>query len=779
MSVSRMNRRSFLGLSASALAGASVGSGLGSFRALASEEGPPEKLIKGKREQVPSTCAMCVNKCGIICEVVDGKLHKINPNPEHVKSRGMLCAKGNAGAALPYSPERLKRPLLRTGKRGEGKWKEISWPEAYRHLAENLAKLKQKYENRSSVAFASTEGLQEEFFYYIINAFGSLNTVRHPTLCLSTNIQGWSSVFGAYPDGDLKNAEFVIMLGSDRAQALITPDSVDFQRFKPKGQKLVYLDPRFTETAAKADKWFPVKPRTDMAFILGMIHEIIVNDLQDKDFIAKYTHGFDRLAKHIKDENYTPEWAETVCEIPAEEIRWSAWEFAKHAPRSVVYPGRRSSFYVNEVYFRRACAILSAICGCWDTEGGVVPKSSIDLGSHTPLFPFFMQAKERVDKEAVGMVKNVVPSAIKCPLVGTGLPVDSCAFLSDRDGSWITFRESVLNDEPYPVRGFVCFKQNPVQAVPNTKKTMQMLEKMEFICVIEQQMSDTAWYADLVLPHSTYLESWDPCHALSSIWPTVVFRQPVIKPLFDTKTMFEIAGGVIHEMLKLPALWDDTDEESVEDFKKTVLHEVLDQPIQEYMKHQLSVHPGAWEAIRRKGFFALSDQGRYGSTRKEDFRFKTKTGKIELYNERYKDYGLDPLPTYCHGDEPGKNEYRFLVGRTAWNTHTATQNIPYLWEIQKENAVWINTAEAKRLGISDGEYVFVKSSVSEQKIRAYVTEKIRPDCVYYVNGWNRRSPAMSLVYRRGASEAEILEDTLDSISGSAAMHETFVTIRKA
>ena len=775
----KITRRRFLEIGAGTLATVSLGAGLGSFQSLQQSAHSRVSDREGNREYIPTTCAMCVNKCGVIAEVVDGKLQKLNPNDKFIKSRGMLCAKGNAGAVIPYSPDRLKKPLLRTGERGEGKWKEISWDEAFKKVARNLAEIKQKYQNRSSVMFASTEGLQEEFFYYLVHAFGSANTVRHPSLCLSTNIQGWSSVFGVFPDGDLKNARYVIMLGADRAQSLITPDSVDFQRFKPKGQKLIYLDPRFTETAAKADKWYPIKPRTDMGFLLAMMYVIINEGLYDREFVQKYTHGFQDLKEHVNKHGYTPEWAEQKCEIPAGDIRSIAREFAANAPKSLVYPGRRSSNYMNEVYFRRTCAMLCALCGCWDTEGSVVPKSSIPLNSHNTLFPFFMQVEERSDENAVGVIEKVVPSAL-CPQVGTGLPEDSCAFLSQRDGSWIALRESVLNDEPYPVRGMITFKQNPVQSVPNTKKTLEMMQKMEFICVIDQQMSDTAWYADLVLPHTTYMESWDPCHSLAGIWPVVAFRQPVIKPLFDTRNMFEIAGGMIREMLEIPELWDDADEVSVQDFKKTVVEEILDRPLTEYMQHQMSKYSGSWEKLLNQGVFYLSREPKYGETRKSDHRFKTETGKIEFFNERYKEKGLDPLPVYCEPpNEPEKGEYRFLVGRTAWNTHTSTQNIPHLWEIQKENAVWINTSEAERKGISEGEYVYVESKVGKQKIRAYVTEKIRPDCVYYVNGWGRHSPALSLVYKQGASEAEILEDHMDSISGSASLHETLVTITKA
>ncbi len=773
-----MSRRKFLALSTGAIAGTIFCPNLAFLKAAEPQGMKYAILPEGKREVIASNCAMCVNKCGILCEVVNGKLHKINPNKKHIKSRGMLCAKGNAGAAVPYDPNRLKTPLLRTGKRGKGQWKEISWDEAYKYVAKNLSDLKEKYKNRSSVAFASTEGFQEEFFYYLVNSFGSLNTVRHPTLCLSSNIQGWSSVYGVFPDADLKNAEYVIMLGSDRAQALITPDSVDFQRYKPKGQKLIVLDPRFTATAAKADRWYPVKPRTDQGFVLAMMNVIISENLYDKEFVETYTHGFDELAEMVKE--YTPEWAEGKCEIPADDIRQIAREFAFHAPRSVIYPGRRSSFYTHEVYVRQTFAILSAICGCWDVPGGIVPKSSINLNSHNVMFPFFMDAQDRVDKVATGLIKDVVPDAVQCPMVGTGLPTDSCAFLSEKDGSWISFREAVLQDNPYPVRGFVCFKQNPVQGVVNTQKTLKMLDKMEFICVIDTQMSDTAWYADIVLPHATYLERWDPAHSLSGIWPIISFRQPVIEPMFKSKSMFEIAGGIIREMLKIPSLWNDIDPADLESFNKNIVEDILDKPVQEFIKHQVSKHPGAWEELLKEGFFTTDGgKARYGSTRNSEYRFKTKTGKIELFNERYKDKGLYPLPKFCEPEyRPKENEYRFLVGRTAWNTHSSTQNNPYLWEIQKENTVWINVGEAAKLGIAGGDRVRVKSKIGEQTLRAYVTEKIRPDCVFYVNGWNRKSPMLSRVYGHGASESEILDDVIDSISGSVCMHETFVTLQK-
>jgi len=776
MKLSGMNlsRRKFLAASGGAVAAGVFAANLTTFKAVASDGHAPAPTGEKGEKHIASSCEMCVNKCGFYAHVVDGRVKKLNPNPKFFKSRAMLCARGNAGAEEPYNPERLTTPLLRVGERGEGKWKKISYDEAFKMLAEKLAEQKKKHENRSSVLFASSEGFQEECFHYLVQSYGSTNTVRHPTLCLSSVIQGWSSVYGVFPDADMHNAMFAIMFGANRAEAIVTPDTIDIQKNRPKGQQIVYLDPRFTATAAKADKWYPIKPGTDLAFVLAVINVIINEKLYNDDFVKEYTHGFDELVEHVK--QYTPEWAENETEISADEIYWTAREFAKYAPRSVAYPGRRTSWYVNDVYFRRACAILSAICGCWDTPGAVVPKSPVPLKKKDLLFPYFEMTESRLDVSSFGDFDNHMPDDAR---KDQGLPKDECSYLSEKDGSWLRMREAILNGKPYTVDAMVIYKQNFIEAVPNRNKTLKMIDKMEFICAIDIQMTEFAYYADLVIPESTYLERWDSVHSLSGIWPIATFRQPVVEPVFKTKSMFEIVSGVVNEMLKIPELWDDADEMEVEDFKDEIVEGLLNKPMEEYVKYQLSAYPGAFEQMMKEGIFYKSDKPTYGKTLKPGFRFKTRTGKIELANVKYPGKGLDALPTYASPVQPEPGKFRFILGRHAWNTHTGTQNNEYLWEIQKENTLWINTAEAKKLGIVNGDRVKVKSNVGEEELEAYVTEKIRPDCVFYAHGFGRLSPQLSLVYKKGASQAAILEDYIEPISGNAAMHETFVTITKA
>jgi len=772
LSKAKLSRRKFLTLSGAALATATAASSLSSLKAVASSNTKENPVNTKGRKFVYSSCAICVNKCGLVAEVNNGVIRKLNPNPHFFKSRAMLCARGNAGAKVPYDPDRLKKPLIRVGERGSGQFKEVSWEEAYNYIAENVLKIIKKYENRSAIGFASTEGFQEEFFIHLANIVGSTNTVRHPTLCLASNIQGYSSVYGTYPDADILNADFVVLAGSNRAEAIITPDTIDMAK-NHKKQTLVCIDPRVTKTSAIADKWYPIKPGTDLALVLAMINIIISENLYDKDFVEKYTYGFDELAKHVK--QYTAEWAEKETEIPASEIYWLAREFAKNAPQSVWYPGRRSSFYANDVYYRRACAILNAIVGAFDRKGGLVPKSGIKLKKHDFEFPLYDLTKKRIDNGTLPFLEEKLPEEFK---TAGSLPTDSCAYLSEKDGSWIVYRDAALAGNPYPLKGMFIYKQNPVESVPNRKKTLEFLKQMDFVCTIDVAMSDTAFYSDVVLPESTYLERWDPAENLSGVVPIVVARQPVIEPLFDTKSMHQIAVDLAKKFYDMPEFWEDSTDEDRAYLAKYI--KAMDVPMEHIIEESLSGYPGAYDMLKEKGVFYLSTEPKYGKMLAEGARFKTRTGKIELYNVKYAERGLDPLPVYKKPSVGKPGQFRFVVGRHGQFTHASTQNNIYLLEAygDYENALWINSKVALERGLRAGDKVKVVSKAGEQIVKVMPTEFIRPDIVYYVHGFGRISKGLSLIYNKGASEAAILYDYAETISGNACMHETFVDIQK-
>jgi thiosulfate reductase/polysulfide reductase chain A len=524
------------------------------------------------------------------------------------------------------------------------------------------------------------------------------------------------------------------MSGANRMEAFITPDTMDLiDSLVERKARLVYLDPRFTVTSSKADEWYPIKPGTDLAFILAMLNIIVGEERHDRVFVSTYCTGFDALVEHVKP--YTPEWAEQETEIPAADIARIARDFANAAPRALYYAGRRSSWYRNDLDMRRAQAILNAIVGNWDQPGGAVPNSSIPLGEILYL-PWDDPTASRVDE----MEKNF-PLAAKA------------------DGAYLKLRENVLRDEPYPVRAWMVHKQDPMNTLPDQAKTLEMLRRMDFVGVVDVQMSDTAWYADVIFPESTYLERQDPVEVLPGIEPVVVFRQPVIKPLHDTKTTLEIVQGLA-ERLNLSEYFDYTIDEWVEAQAEEL---PIDEPLEHLKKHGLYVPPAGPQ---------------YGRTLKPEHRFVTKSGKIELYSERLEDFGYDPLPVYSPPSQAPPGHFRLILGRKAYFTHANTTNYSWLHAFQPENQLSLNPQTAASLGISEGDLVEVTSQSGRVRIPAHLSQEIRPDCVYMLHGYGKHSPWQSRVHGPDASDVLVLETAWDKVSGNAALHETFVQIKR-
>jgi thiosulfate reductase / polysulfide reductase chain A len=723
-----MDRRRFLKFSVGGAAGAAIGASLAYVKPFSHS---PEK--QAERIEVPTTCEMCVNKCSVIAVVENGVIHKLNPNPENPKSRGMLCARGNAGLQQVYDPARLKRPLIRVGERGEGKWKPVTWDEAFDFTAKKLSETKDKYGPQGTL-WSSTESFQEVFFRNLGAAFGSPNQVRHPSLCLASVNLAYSMTFGTVPSFDLLNSKYIIMSGANRLESFITPDTMDLiESAEYRKAKLIYLDPRFTVTASKADEWYPIRPGTDLAFMLAMLNVIVGENRYDKEFVANYTVGFDKLAEHVKP--FTPDWAEKETEIPAKDITRIAREFSDAAPRAVYYAGRRSSWYRDDFHMRRAQAILNAIVGSWDREGGMVPNGKIALGEYLFL-PWDDPAAPRVDE----MDKNF-------PLAAKG------------DGAYLKLRENVIAGTPYPVKAWMVHKQDPMNALPNQARTLEMLQQMDFVGVVDIQMSDTAWYADVIFPESTYLERTDPVEVLSGITPVVVYRQQVVKPAHDTKTTLEIAQGLA-KRLGLSQYFDFTLDQWVAAQVKEL---PLEAPLEHLKKHGVYVPPGF---------------PKYGTTLNADHRYITKSGKIELFSERLQEANYDPLPVYQTPAQPPTGKFRIITGRRAYFTHANSTNNAWLNQFAPENSLWLSPSAADNLGIADGDRVEVASTVGTVRLKARVTQEIRSDCVFMLHGYGKKSKWQRLVADKGGSDAQLLETAWDKVSGNASLHETFVSVRK-
>ncbi len=720
-----ISRRGFL---KSSVAAAAVGAGIqGPLvkglvpRAHASGSRPDQGEITSEY----TNCDMCINRCSMIARKQNGKVRWLDPNPNCRKSRNMICARGNAAVAHLYNPDRLKYPLLRKGERGEGKWERISWEEALDYTAEKLNKIAEEY-TRCGVLFTPGTDSHTQFVNRFADAFGSYNICDHQSLCYASRNRAYLDTFGEVPTADVLHSKYIIIAGANPLEAIMTPDTPDLIEAKKNGCKVVVIDPRFTKTAALADEWYKIKPGTDMAFFLALSHEIVKNE---RFCCPDKTHGYDRFVEHIQD--YTPAWAEKECGIPAGDISRIADEITKAAPRAMVYPGRRSSDYEDSTQIRRSMAIANVLLDNWDRPGGLMALR--EVGVKSPDFAMPWYPDNPPDRADAGIVPG----------------------LFNNSGSFHLMREAIINDDPYPIRGWFSFKTNFFQTAPYREKTFKMLDKIDFFVNIDIAMTDTAWYSDLVLPAVSFLERDDPVSAMqgSSACACALMREPVVPEMFEAKSPFWIIKELANRM---------------------DLGHHFDFTMEEYRRMQVEDLKGALEIMREDGVY-FNPSKAYGIYAGDPL--KTLSGIKELYNQRYERWGLDPMPVYKRPKMPGQEEFRLVVGRTAFFTQARTNN-ELLTEFMEENTLHLHPEPAASLGLQDGDLVEVQSKAGKQSLRLELDEGIEKQTVYMATGFGALSPQMSLVYQKGACIAEVLEDGYDEVTGNIVMHETFVSVRK-
>ena len=719
-----LSRRGFLQASAAVAATAAGVPGLKSLVSTAH--------AKGSAPQAPisshyTVCDMCFNRCGMIARVQNGRVVKLDPNPKFLKSRGMICARGNAAIEQLYDPDRLKTPLLRKGERGAGSWQTLTWDQALDHIAEQFTRIAEKY-TRCGIMFSPGSDMQSQFLNRFAEVFGSFNITSHETLCLLSKNRAYLDTFGETPYPDVLYTKYVIISGANPFEAIITPDTIDLMEARKNGCKIVVLDPRYTKTGALADEWYAIRPGTDMAFFLALTHVIVDERLYDPAFAAKMLFGLEEYAVHVR--QYTPEWAAAECGIPADDIRRIAREIAAAAPTAMIYPGRRSSDYEDSTQIRRAMAITNALLGNWDVPGGIL--AAREVGVRAPYFEVPWYDDNPEDRIDHGMAPGLI----------------------HHEGSFKLMRDAIIKGEPYPIKGWFSFKTNFMQTAANRRKTIEMLDHLDFVVNADIVMSDTAWYSDLVLPSPSFLERNDPVSALqgSSACACAVWRDAVVPAMYESKDMLWICTE-LSKRLGFPESFNFT--------------------IDQYRKWQLEGIPEAYEVIKQDGVY-YNPSKVYGIY--FDSPLKTQAKKIELFNQRYAHEGLDPMPVY-KAPRRKDDAFRLVVGRTAFFTHSNTNNA-LLIEFKDENTLWMHPGPAGRLGLRDGERVEVGSAAGKVELALRLFEGIEEGTVYMATGFGALSPGQPLVHNRGASIAEVLEDHADFISGNMAMHETLVTVSR-
>jgi len=438
---------------------------------------------------VQSACQFCNANCGLEVKTRQGRVVSITGFEDDPVQAGQLCVKADLMAQLVYNPRRLTTPLLRVkGAKGDKQavFKAVSWDEALEVIARKLLALRDKglahtVANRTSGRMLRGVGSLAHRFFALL---GSPNDTDVGPVCNDAggNALAWTFGLGNFTNGygvdgatgeeDLGSAAFTLLLGTNQAETHPVTFAHLLRGRARRGAKLVVVDPRKTPTAAQADVWVAPKPHTDLALALGMIHEIVTKELHDKAFVAAHVLGFDELAAHVKDKGYTADWAAGVCDIPADVIRGLAHDYATRKP-AAIFCNAGISHQLGAFHTYRALAFLAAITGNIGVAGG-----------------------------GCNFMHNTWPGGLDLPELKAKVPARREALPVGPD--W--FAEAILKGRPYPLKALIA-EGNPLLSSANTRRVAEAFSKLEFLVYTGLFMEETAWYADVILPVCSGLET--------------------------------------------------------------------------------------------------------------------------------------------------------------------------------------------------------------------------------------------------------------------------------
>ncbi|MGE4496765.1 MAG: molybdopterin-dependent oxidoreductase [Deferribacterales bacterium] len=733
MTKCRISRRRFIQGTASV--GAALAS-MSSFRLLTGGSSAVAEPQQGVT-YAQNWCEMCFWKCGLTAKVVNGKVRKLEGQPDCPSNYGKLCAKGNAGVFQLYDPDRLKTPLIRDGERGSGKFRKATWEEAIAYVAQKTNELKEKYGPETFSLFCHGSG--QDPFIQMMEIMGSPNIcVPSYSQCTGSRDIGWALSFGKPVGGkepvDSQNSKCMMLLGRNIVEALHVGEMQDFVEGVAKGAHVIYVDPRFTKTAAKANQYMMIKPGTDSALLLGMINYIIEKEIYNKDFVDSYTYGFEQFRKHVA--GYTVEWASQITEIPQEEIIKAAEKLCKAAPRSYVHPGRRLTRYGNDTQFTRIVACLNMLLGNWEVRGGLY---------RTIGFKY----------DAPSMIEYDKPYADRADGAGgENFP------LGPKNLGFSNGTIKAIAEQSSPLKGMFIYGCNPLHHHGNTDTVRKAIENTELIVTCEIYMTDTAWYSDVILPESTYLERTEPVITTGRRAGFVQYREKAVDPVFETLGSWDMVSRLL----------------------ETMGYENKFMDISEYNRQAFESLGVDEEYMKKNGIFIGNESSPYPvEDYEEEPSFRTPSGKAEFYSNLAEHFSYPPMPSYEENPVPAEGEFRLLFGRISFHTHARTQNNAWLLALHKsEVPLWIHTERAKALGIKDGMQVrLVKEGFKSNPCTAKVVDYIHPQAVFLPYGFGHESKGLTRIAGKGARTSDFTSDLTDPISGAAGFHNGFVKIEIA
>ncbi|MGB8333075.1 MAG: molybdopterin-dependent oxidoreductase [Desulfobacterales bacterium] len=692
-------------------------------------------------KSVFSLCFMCSVRCPIKVQVKDGQVRWIEGNPLVPGMEGSLCPRGAAGINMLYDNERLQSPMIRDGERGAGKWRKVGWDEALDYIADKLKTIIAKNGGQSVVLGERTQ-LATHVSKSFLKAIGSPNHFTHDALCKGSVNTACRSLFG-YTDAqlgiDYKNTKHIVLYGRNIFEAISVKEVNNLTQALENGAKLTYIDPRVTVTATKAHRYWMIRPGTDLALNYALINVILKERLYDSQYVDRWVQGLAELQDFVQP--YTPQWAEEETGIPADEIVTFAREISRDKPAVIFHFGYRGASYTNEIYQRRAIMILNSLMGSVEAKGGFfIKKGPGEVGG----------------KPARKLTEQEFPKLDLTRFDKVGTP--EFPLPDPNHGVAQILPHAILNEDPYPIKALIAYRFDPLGSIPDTGLTKKALDKLDLLVTIDINFSDIAWYSDVVLPESSYLERTDCIQQANGLKPQMFLRRQAVAPRYDTRE----GAMILKQIAERIGVGSYFPYENME----------------ELVRWQLDGTGFSLEDFDAKGFVAYGKDQIFWD-RKDGLKFKTPSKKIEFTSALLENAGFESFPAYEPVVRPDGGSFRLVTGRIALHTHLSTQNNPYLHEISPVNVLWINTRKAAELGIKNNDVVEVASEKGGGKIKAFVTDMIHPETVFMLHGFGHEAKLASRSYNKGVSDCLLQKNVSDIIGGSPALHETFVTVNPA
>lgn len=735
-------RREFIKVSTAGAGAVALGfhaldvSGISLFKDKSSDPASDEELTP-----YPTYCEICFWNCAGWSYVdKKGDIRKIIGNKNDPHSNGKFCPRGTGGIGMYNDEDRLKTPMIRkTNADGSQYFKEASWDEALDLVVEKMNKLKEEHGPECLALFS--HGTGGKLLTHLVKAYGTPNiTAPSFAQCRGPREVGFEATYGEgvlSPERtDIRDTKCLVLIGSHIGENMHNGQIQEMSQAIDNGATIITVDPRFSTAASHSKYWLPIKPATDMALLLAWIHVIVEEELYDKEYIEKYAYGLEDLKAHIQDK--TPEWAYGITTIEPDMIRRTAREMAGAAPSTIVHPGRHTTWYGDDTQRSRAIAILNALLGSWGRRGGFYNPEKVHVPEYpSPAYPVPKRSWRDAYPEGKYKLAHEVLSTGICDA-------------------------TIPNpDMACQLRGWIVYGTNLLAALPDQKKTIEAMQNLDFLVVIDTMPIDITGYADVILPECTYLERYDKLRTSPHREPYIALRMPAAEPKYNTKPAWWITKQLASKL--------DLDDY----FKWNNMEELLD--------WQLKKIGSSLEEMKVLGVkkFPREYKDLYHLQDLPEFEFNTNTGKIELYSTELALEGFDPIPEYTAHPEPPQGYYRLNYGRAPMHTFSRTTNNPNLYDLMSENNVWVNPKVASLWGLKNDQKVYLKNQdgiITDFPVKVRVTERIRWDSVFMVHGFGGTNKKLSRAYGQGASDSQLISQvSIDPIMGGTGMRGNFVT----